>query len=40
VFTTVMTAPLLRWCVGRAGPSSIDEAPEISVVEADTLVVA
>ena len=20
VFTTVMTAPLLRWCMGRAGP--------------------
>ncbi len=39
VFTTVMTAPLLRWCMGRAGSSATDEAPE-TVVEVDTMVVA
>jgi len=40
VFTTVMTAPLLRWCMGRAGPASLAEAPAVSVVEVDTKVVA
>ncbi len=42
VFTTVMTAPLLRWCMGRAGPSSLEEAPVTVAdeVEIDTLVVA
>ena len=42
VFTTVMTAPLLRWCIGRAGPSSLDEAAAAIEDEADvdTLVVA
>ena len=39
VFTTVMTAPLLRWCMGRAGSSATDEAPE-TVVEVETMVVA
>ena len=39
VFTTVMTAPLLRWCIGRAEPSALDEAPA-TVVEVDSLVVA
>jgi Kef-type K+ transport system membrane component KefB len=42
VFTTVMTAPLLRWCIGRAGPSSLDEA-SVAIetdVDVDTLVVA
>jgi Kef-type K+ transport system membrane component KefB len=39
VFTTVMTAPLLRWCIGRADSSAMDEAMD-AVVEVDTKVVA
>jgi Kef-type K+ transport system membrane component KefB len=40
VLTTVMAAPMLRWCIGRAGSLPTEEPASVAAVEVDTLVVA